>query len=89
MSLKCEIHTEIEAKAVCHHCGKPVCNLTPLPYTGLKGQLTKSQLCGYIVIDDDFDDRLVESVRTVHCENCLVEHHNNYAAALQRLKSSL
>jgi hypothetical protein len=89
MSLKCENHVDNDAKAVCHHCGRPLCNLTELPYTGQKGQIKKNQLCGYVIQDDYFDDRIAEVVNAVHCENCLLEHHNAMSAPLQRLKSSL
>lgn len=88
MNLKCEFHAE-DVKAVCHHCGKPLCNLTTLPYYGQKGQISKSQLCGYNIADDEFDDRIGGPVNAAHCENCLLEHHQPMSQHLQRLKSNL
>jgi len=91
MNTKCEIHATIDAKAVCHHCGKPLCNLIELPYKPIRGEtVPKDKLCGYTIEDPAFispDEK--PNARAVHCEGCLMANHRDLGASLERLKASL
>jgi hypothetical protein len=91
MNVKCETHTSKEAVAVCHHCGRPVCNLIKLSYRVVRGMsIPMDQLCGYIIDDPAFAWPSEDvGVQAIHCQSCLISQHKEFASSLERLKARL
>lgn len=94
MNYTCETHFTDKNKgkkaiAVCHHCGKPLCQLEKLPKVWGRKSAVK-ELCGYIIDDPCFFSPTGKSkVEANHCESCLLEHHVEFRSHLQRLKSNI
>jgi hypothetical protein len=88
MAIQCETHNK-KTKAVCHHCGKPLCELEGLPLPRGSRPTTRD-VCGYAIIDEVFHARAgARGTEAFHCESCLLEQHPDYTQHVQRLRSML
>ena len=92
MKLYCETHNNKEATGVCHHCGKPLCEVEHLSASAKSKNslVAKDKLCGYRIPDYVFavpEDQ--PRVLANHCEACLTENHAEYNQSLARLKSNI
>ena len=94
--IHCDTHNDEhgkpkEARYVCHHCGRPLCNANQLPEDARerKGKFAARDVCGYMLLDKMLWAADGKGAPTYHCEECLTRYHPEMVADLGKFKTNL